>query len=347
VRNGSNDLRGIGELLSEPDRGDTYTFQPVAGTRTISGRWSAARTVWKGPIVASIARQVAIGGRVSATVYAQVNAGSNLLRLTVAGVNRAGNQRVRMRFPLPSDVSDGRSVADMQYGPVTRERRSYDLTQFRREWPVLTALAHRYVSVGNRKGGMTVFARGPFEYELVDHAILVTLFRSVDQLSRGDLAARPGHAAWPVSTPDAQEIGPFRLDFGLAFQGIQEDQSPEEWDAIERLAEEFHAPPAGLMLRYGIDVPERIRGPELRGAGLAFKALKSAEAGEAVMVRCVNLTTKAVNGTWTWPDPVARAVRARLDETEIAELSVVNHGREIRFVAAAREVVTIIVTPAG
>jgi alpha-mannosidase len=192
-----------------------------------------------------------------------------------------------------------------------------------------------------------VFTRGAFEYELVDDAIVMTLFRSVGELSRSDLAARPGNAAWPASTPGAQEIGPFRVDFGVAFRGIGEEQAPKEWDAIECLAEEFHAPAAGFMLRYGIDVPESIGGPELRGVGLAFKALKDAETGDAVVVRCVNLTTRAVKGVWRWPVPIGRAAQARLDETVIAELPVAHDRREIPFVAGPREVVTILVTPAA
>jgi alpha-mannosidase len=235
----------------------------------------------------------------------------------------------------------------MQYGPVTRRRQAYDTSGFPSEWPVQTAPVHRYVSVGGRGAGLTVFTPGVREYELTDDAIVMTLFRSVGELSRSDLAARSGNAAWPASTPGAQETGPFRADFGIAFCGVGEEGGPEDWDLIERLAEEFHAPAAGLMLRYGIDVPESIPGPELRGVGLAFKALKDAETGDAVVVRCVNLTTKAVNGVWKWPVPISRAARARLDESVIADLPVAQGGREIPFVARPREVVTIIVTPGG
>jgi alpha-mannosidase len=203
---------------------------------------------------------------------------------------------------------------------------------------------HRYVSVGDQSLGLTVFARGSFEYELTpDGAIAVTLLRAVGDFSRGNLTARPGHAAWPAVTPEAQEPGPFRVELGVVPYGADEAGSPAQWDRVERLAEEFHAPLTGLMLRYGIDLPATVDGPALSGPGLAFKALKPSETGAGVVIRCVNLTAGPAEGRWTWPVPVKRAALARLDETPLRDLPLEEGGRVIRFSAAARAVVTIVV----
>src|SRR5207249_9990773 len=129
-----------------------------------------------------------------------------------------------------------------------------------------------------------------------------------------------GHAGWPVATPSGQEIGPFRVELALSTVAVREESPPSEWEEVERLAEEFHAPSAGLMLRYGIDVPSSVAGPELEGAGLAFKSLKPREQGEGVVARCVNLTGLPVRGLWRWPSAVSRAFLARLDESVVEEI---------------------------
>ena len=54
-----------------------------------------------------------------------------------------------------------------------------------------------------------MFSDGLAEYEARDDAIVVTLVRGVGELSRNDLAERPGHAGWPAPTPGAQCLGEF------------------------------------------------------------------------------------------------------------------------------------------
>ncbi|MBI4421524.1 MAG: hypothetical protein HY560_11930 [Gemmatimonadetes bacterium] len=340
--------RGLAAIESDRDEGDTYTFQPVEGDRSLPAQWSRARVVWEGPLMASVARDFQVGDRARGTVHARMEAGSRLVRFVVEGTNLRRNHRLRVKFPLPGNARPTRSVADMQFGWVGRERREYDRNAFPKEWPVTTAPMHRYVSVATGAGGsgLTVFARGAFEYELGrGGAVAVTVFRAVGDLSRGDLAARPGHAAWPLRTPAAQEPGRFRLELAVSSLAVREESEPALWQAMEHLAEEFHAPCAGLMLRYGIAVPAMVEGPTLTGSGLAFKALKPREAGPGVVARCVNLTDTVVEGAWTWPAPVARAYEARLDETPIRECPLEAGGRQVRFRAAPRAPVTIVVEP--
>jgi hypothetical protein len=132
------------------------------------------------------------------------------------------------------------------------------------------------------------------------------------------------------------------VDLGLSTTSVSGTSGPADWDDVERQAEEFHAAPAGLMLRYGIDLPSAIVGPALSGAGLAFVSLKPRENGAGVVARCVNLTRERVAGTWTWPRYVKQAWLARLDETVLSELAVPDH-HEVRFTAEPRAVVTVVV----
>jgi alpha-mannosidase len=57
-----------------------------------------------------------------------------------------------------------------------------------------------------------------------DGAILLTLFRAVGWMSRGDLSTRPGHAGYNVPTPDAQGIGrlQFRYSIALGADAVRE-----------------------------------------------------------------------------------------------------------------------------
>ncbi len=328
-------------IESEGDEGDTYTFEPTFSRRAVRARWGRRRVVWRGPFVAALARPFSVGDFVRGTLYARLDAGSRLVRFVVEGENRGKQHRLRLLFSIPQEPLGGDHVSDMQFGPVVRRREDYDTREFPLEWPVATAPMHRYVSI---PGAFTVFARDRFEYELrQDGMLAVTLFRAVGELSKPDLAARLGHAAWPAATPLAQEPGHFRAELAVCSETVGAGSPPKEWHRIERLAEEFHAPLTGLMLRSGIDVPSAIEGPALSGAGLAFTSLKPAEFGPGVVLRCVNLSDERTQGEWKFPFPLRRAVAARLDETALRELKTTRRGRGVPFVAEPREVVTIVV----
>jgi alpha-mannosidase/mannosylglycerate hydrolase len=232
------------------------------------------------------------------------------------------------------------ATADMAYGGTTRPVVRPVTPPFPREHPPTTAPMHRYVSAG----GWTVFARGLHEYELLpDGSLAITLLRAVGDLSRGNLRARPGHAGWPTATPGAQGIGPFRAELALAPVTVGEDSGAEAWDAVEACAEAFHAPVAGYMCRAGIDLPAARLGPALVGKGLALKSLKPRNDGPGVVLRCVNLTRQRRRGVWTFPAPVTRAFRARLDETVETEVRLSSDRRRVAFTAGPREVVTMLV----
>jgi alpha-mannosidase len=333
----------LATVMSERDAGDLYTHQPEPNARPQWAAWGNVRRVWGGPLIASLARDFHIGGRVRGTMYARLDAGSRLVRFVVEGRNDQGDHRLRVVFPSPR-ARGTRAVADMHYGPVARDRYDWSADEHPLEWPVDTAPMHRYVSVAE---GLTVFARGLYEYELLRNgAIAITLFRAVDNLSRDDLPARPGHAGWPVPTPDAGERGVFRAELAVATMGIELGSSVAQWDELERLSEEFHAPMAGWMIRHGVAVPKRVQGPELSGDGLVLKSVKRSESGGAIVLRVANPVNAPVSGRWTCPFAIKQVRRVRLDETPCPEQLVEVAGNQIEFVAAPGEVVTLVVEPA-
>lgn len=342
---GTRTLRGLPAIWSERDHGDTYTFQPVGHDRGLGVEWGEIAVGWSGPLIASLARPFAISGRVEGTVHVRLDADSDLVRLVVEGENYAGGHRLRVGVPVPSR---GRTTADMHFGGVYRQRESYDRHDYRMEWPVLTAPMHRYVSVpgAGSDPGITVFARGIHEYELTEDDLLaVTVLRSVDELSRGDLRARPGHAGWPTPTPEARELGPFRIELGLARSSVGKDSSPGEWSALEGLASSFQAPLAGRMCRHYANGASSVAGPALEGDGLVFKALKPAQTGEGIVVRCANVSDQVVAGAWVWPGRLEGAALAHLDESPVRDLGHDGNPARVEFEAQPRAVVTLLLWP--
>ena len=82
-------------------------------------------------------------------------------------------------------------------------------------------------------------------------------------------------------------------------------------------------------------------GVELIGEGLSLSAIKDAEHGDWLVLRCVNVTSIPVRGTWQLGFPVSEAKLARLDETPIASIKA--RGGQVRFTAAPRGIVTVLV----
>jgi mannosylglycerate hydrolase len=191
--------------------------------------------------------------------------------------------------------------------------------------------------------GLALVSDGLAEYEATpDGAVAVTLVRAVGELSRNDLPERPGHAGWPVPTPGAQCAGRFGAILAIVPHG---PLSPGTLDAIERAADDALLPLRGETLRAALHVPNPTLGAELEGEGLAFGAIKEAEDGAGVVLRCVNVTDVALGGRWRLGFPVKRATLARLDETPTGDALPIEHDAGapmIAFEAGPRAVVTLL-----
>jgi alpha-mannosidase len=235
-------------------------------------------------------------------------------------------------------VTTATVVADAAFGLVDRGAPRVNAHDAKMEKPILSAPLHRYVSRFDAKRGVTVFSDGLADYEATRDAIRVTLVRAVGELSRSDLRERPGHAGWPVSTPDAQCHGPFTAGFAVMLHGPRSDAVI---DAIERAAVDVLHPLTGHTLRSALTMPPAFSGVTLEGAGLAFSAVKESEDGAYLLLRCVNLLDRSVSGGWKLGRPPREARLARLDETPGAFLVV--HGDTVPFAAEPLGVVTILV----
>lgn len=328
------------------DVGDLYTpsLRPclvdpvVLSTRVLySGPWRAATVVsWEIP--------GAPGAEPSRVrIVVSLDAGEPFVRFHVAGNHRGADQRIRL--VIRTGVADAAVWADACFGQVERRPVAVSAADARRETPLPTAPLHRYVSLFAPGGGATVYSDGLAEYEASpDGCVAITLVRAVGELSRHDLPERPGHAGWPSHTPAGQCRGPFEAALALRLHGGARDAATI--DAVERTADDVLLPLVGDTLRSALACPDDVIGGSLEGEGLAFSALKESEDGTAIVARCVNLLDVPVRGAWHFGWDVAIAQRARLDETPLGPLEV-QDARAVVFTAGPREVVTIIVRPAG
>jgi hypothetical protein len=316
------------------DAGDLYTHSPVG--RPIHSAWFlGARVLHRGPLRGAIearwrmrlpaARREADnepespgrGGRSPAHVELPLaatfvlDAGAGYVRVAIAGNNRARDHRLRLLFA--TGVERGRVRADAAFGPLDREPIVVGPEEQVAEAVPPTAPLHRYVTLHDDRGGTTLFSDGLAEYEARDDGqVAVTLVRAVGELSRNDLPQRPGHAGWPVPTPEAQCAGPFAASFALMPHGPLDAATAAH---IERAADDVLTPLTGHTLRSALTPPPSTRGLELEGEGLAFSCAKPSEEGDWIVLRCVNVTDRAVRGAWTTGAPIREARESRLDES--------------------------------
>jgi 2-O-(6-phospho-alpha-D-mannosyl)-D-glycerate hydrolase len=240
---------GLAVVEAEPDRGDLYTFSrgDLPGFRAV--RAVSQSVLSAGPLVGALESRWTLslgslgdlGGRLVVALYAD----SPVLRLRMELDNRATDHRLRAWFPVGAGDS---ALAGTSFGIERRPPPPVAPTgQAALEQPVPTAPAQRFVAAAGPSRGLAVFAPGCFEYEWTkDQRLAVTLLRSVGELSRGDLPERPGHAAWPMLTPLAQESGNHRIDFALAVGGDAELAQPA-W--LERSWENVFLPLQAVFFR--------------------------------------------------------------------------------------------------
>jgi hypothetical protein len=341
--NGSRRLEALLEIIDETDIGDLYTAAPRA--REYEVEFRGVRRAHRGPlrgelelryrVVDTSAKRRAVSAELA--IRLTLDAGARFLRIGVSGENRGEDHRLRLAFN--TRVRDAAVYADAAFGPVRRTPVVEEDADRRIEAPPSTMPLHRYVSLFNETDGATVFSDGLAEYESRDDgAVLITLVRSVGELSKNDLPERPGHAGWPTPTPAAQCLGPFAAELAILLHG---PRTRATIDTIERASDDVLLPLTGRTIRAALRVPDPVRGIELVGESLAFSACKPAEQGTGVVLRCVNLGDEPARGRWRFAHTVREAHLARLDETEIHEVEIDNGA--VDFEAGPRAIVTIVV----
>jgi mannosylglycerate hydrolase len=332
------ELASLLALESEPDAGDTYTFARGVGRLESSSRWASPVVLAEGPLVGAIeTRTSLLDSGVTARLVLSLHAGSDALRCTLELDNQAHDHRLRLRCAAPGLV--GATTAGAAFG-VSRRVASPSARTYSRETPVTTAPAHRFVAAHAGEGGVAVFAPGFFEYEADRTSVLVTLLRAVGQLSRNDLPTRPGHAGWPTPVPDAQCVGPERLQFGVMLT------SPDpSWSALARTWEDLFLPPRAVWVRQSLGLEPVAGGLDLRGEGLVFSAFKPSGDGRGAIFRCYNPGELDAAGTLSFGAPVRAAVRVSADERESEPVALAPGRRDVSLSLAPGEILSLRLEP--
>ena len=74
-------------------------------------------------------------------------------------------------------------------------------------------------------------------------------------------------------------------------------------------------------------------------------AVKPAEDGDGVVLRCVNVLDAPVEGLWLVPGGIVAAVHSELDERRGAPARLSQDGTVVQFVAPPRAIVTLRLAP--
>ncbi len=343
--------RGTGEeygdlfrLEDQVDLGDSYTvFVPPNAELRRSATPVSRTVIASGPLVGTIEVRWTLavsGGSVEAGLLVELRADSPLVRLHLDLDNRADDHRLRARLAVGAGEE---AVAGAAFGFERRPAEAFNPVDYPAEAPVLTAPAHRYVVAGHGRRGLAVLAPGFFEYEWTPKRdLIVTLLRSVGELSRGDLPTRPGHAGWSTPIPAAQERGTHRIELALLAGG---DDLLDDPFRLEHAWEDAFLPIEGTFIRdfTGHDDATAAASITLEGEGLVCSAVKPPETGEGIVLRCFNCTDQPVPGRWIVGAPIENAKAVRADETTSDQLAITNQ-HEVEFVAPPRRMVTTLIT---
>jgi alpha-mannosidase len=325
------------------DAGDTYSYCPAAGDRVVQAVGPIKlRRVAAGPLVAAVEASFDVGRRVGIRLVVMLHADSPIVRC-ILDVDNRGTWH-RLRALLPTGLVGAAAVAGTAFGAVARPPVAAAAADYPLETPVPTAPAHRFVAAASGARGLALLAPGFFEYEWTSGGeLLVTLFRAVGELSRGDLPTRPGHAGWTTATPLAQCPGTSRMEFAV----VPVTQSEvERGDVLPAAWEDAFLPLRGYWLRDAVDLVAAKVDITLEGAGLVASAVKPAQQGSPMVLRCYNATGRKAAGAWRFggDGAVKSAHRVRADERESVALVLEGRGKTVRFAAEPHEIVTILVT---
>jgi mannosylglycerate hydrolase len=339
---------GLFGLESEADIGDAYTFCPRPRDRVRRAtRTGRPRVTAFGPLVAGLEWSLALrggrgagtgDGRVAATIRVEVVGDSPGLICRIWLDNQARDQRLRLRFP--TGITGRPAMAGTAFGVVERPPAEKPSGRYPAETPVRTAPAHRFVAAARGDRGLALFAPGFFEYEWTSRGdLLVTVLRSVGELSRGDLHTRPGHAGWSTAIPEAQCLGRDVIELGLAPVSASDLLAPER---LERMWEDLFVPPVTRWIRdyRGSESQPATAGLTVEGEGLVFSTLKPAEDGTGAILRCWSAREQPVAGRIRCVRRLARASLVRADESLVQEL-VIGDGHAVELMAAGRGMVSV------
>lgn len=340
---------GLGALVGCQDRGDTYTLD-AAGNESVLPLVEPAvvRILAEGPLVGALEVKWSVRagrspwrprepGVVHCRLLLHLFQGSPILRAVLELDNQAVNHRLRLR--LPYGMRNATCVTGAQLGEIERPPGPAHAVEAMEARPA-TVPAHRFIAAATEERGLGFMAPGFFEAEWTGADLFVTLLRAVGELSRDELASRPGHAGWPVATPGAQCLGRTRIAFALAPATsndlLRGDVLPAHW-------EDAFVPVQATWLRDATTLAPPAGGIELEGEGIVLSTIKPAEESSGMVIRLYNATSRLVSGTLRFGTNPASVMRIRADERDPKPLVLTGGGRQLDLRMPARSWLSLLV----
>jgi alpha-mannosidase len=222
-------------LVSEGDRGDSYSFDPVPGALPVERpskvrvRLAPASEAEVGIVLDARYRVPAELGadrrrRSRRTVLLPARIGLRLAEgldrvdLSVAVDNTARDHRLRVlvRAPFSARRLEVESAFETVERPIAPDPSDFG-SERPAEFPIGASPQRGFATLFDDSHAQTVANRGCSEVEALREqdgstSLALTLLRAVGWLSRDDLGLRPGHAGPPLETPGAQVPGPHRVE---------------------------------------------------------------------------------------------------------------------------------------
>jgi alpha-mannosidase len=227
--------------------------------------------------------------------------------------NRAPDHRLRARFELSTPPAS--IWTETAFGWIERT----------------TAGTHPVAAITVTPGSPSFAVGGPGLHEVErapDGALLLTLFRAIGWMSRGDLSTRPGHAGYNVQTPAAQGLGRLRFRYAIAVGA----------EAVRELEPGLIGPRAVALERaHPGDRPFL----SIEPAGVRLSIFKRADDADAFIVRLCGPPRAAVTARIRLFRSIRRAWWSDLDERPGAEIDLGAARDEVAVPIAADDVVTL------
>jgi hypothetical protein len=272
-RAGGASVEDVLRLVSEADRGDEYTFDPLPGGERVEAPERAR--VKLGPVSeAEVSLEIDARYRVPASLAPARDArgarrvplrarlelrlarGIDRVAVTVDVDNTARDHRLRahVRAPFAASRFEVESAFEIAERPIAPERASFG-SENPAEFPTGATPQRGFATIADGARALSVANRGCAEVEAVREpggtsSLALTLLRAVGWLSRGDLGQRRMHAGPALATPGAQVQGPQRVEFCF---WMHRDGDPQRCADAHR-----YVAPAGLFaVEGGADAPLR------------------------------------------------------------------------------------------
>ena len=308
-------------LEDELDMGDLYNFCPVEGAPVWRSEHATARVLRDDPPVRELEVEVRTDRPagldehlapqtervpLTATTIVRLIDGIGRIEFRTTIENATRDHRLRALFPVGTGLDTDTVRAEGQFALV---HRPLSPPVPRTQWvepPDATQHTLGVVALGPLAlltKGLPEYEARPIDGEPTRPELCLTLLRAVGLISRptGAIATRPLGAGPQTATPEGQCLGRHELEYALV-----PDADTLDAVALLRVSQDYRFGFAAAAAGVHFDSPLSL------GGDVVFCALKGAEDGDGLILRCFNPVASTV---------IARVVgdvqssRTRVDET--------------------------------